>query len=640
MVRSKKLATIINERVSRIEENARRQEEAGKKAMKQIQENHERQRVDSERLGDAIGECRREMRKTESGRRSMSVDPGARGSRGMLGGESQWSVVADREERRVENIIEDIRSQESRRREDMKREIEHDLESLGRRVKGLEQNQNRGAINGGDDKWMDCIGELRRVTETLKDDMMQYNRRTNEEISELKRRNGDLTIELSRVHQERDEDRGQLGAVMNQVKEIMKWREEHVEYVQRTSERVSELWEGNIRAAPAAASAGMTPAGSAFGDGASNAERQRDEAAYKAGGFRAMSRMFGSEDGGLDPAEMRGRSAGRNREPPKIQCGVCKRTCKVDEPIYQCRECTCSACTGCYDELTGKCFECIHLRSGMEPKIPRGSQTGTGVNSPSRDKCENIKVPSDISVSNLQIWIVSVANAAKTAYNNDPEYAFRSVVGVQQLGEDEIDVPLKYPALENKLAQGIRNMEKGATLNSKLSSLNMRCAKEFRSATSRRMMRILIDHHSTQQGSGVTAVQALSGLNITNTLGVPDEQALEEFLARWDSIYHAHDGASLKESDLGQILCNKLTSLQSGLVNQEWRDYNTYQKEAKAIDERFQIGPTAGHLRISTQLPTLLRWRFGYNELGGLPLRIQQLDAVKQVLGPTSSATN
>ena len=55
---------------------------------------------------------------------------------------------------------------------------------------------------------------------------------------------------------------------------------------------------------------------------------------------------------------------------------------------------------------------------------------------------------------------------------------------------------------------------------------------------------------------------------------------------------------------------------------------------------RGHCGPTAGHLRISTQLPTLLRWRFGYDELEGLPLQIQQLNVVKQVLGPTSSATN
>ena len=55
---------------------------------------------------------------------------------------------------------------------------------------------------------------------------------------------------------------------------------------------------------------------------------------------------------------------------------------------------------------------------------------------------------------------------------------------------------------------------------------------------------------------------------------------------------------------------------------------------------RGHCGPTAGHLHISTQLPTLLRWRFGYDELGGLPLQIQQLNAVKQVLGPTSSATS
>ena len=30
-------------------------------------------------------------------------------------------------------------------------------------------------------------------------------------------------------------------------------------------------------------------------------------------------------------------------------------------------------------------------------------------------------------------------------------------------------------------------------------------------------------------------------------------------------------------------------------------------------------GPIAGHLRTSTQLPTLLQRRFGYDELGGLP---------------------
>ena len=107
-------------------------------------------------------------------------------------------------------------------------------------------------------------------------------------------------------------------------------------------------------------------------------------------------------------------------------------------------------------------LQCGDGHGGVDPELRRREYLGIV------HKCFDMILPEEPNPANLHTWLGEVARAVKSAYIYDGEYGYSTILRVRDMSESELDRPLKYAALENKLWEGLRNMIKSTNLANKV----------------------------------------------------------------------------------------------------------------------------------------------------------------------------
>ncbi|CAE7489013.1 RE2, partial [Symbiodinium natans] len=135
------------------------------------------------------------------------------------------------------------------------------------------------------------------------------------------------------------------------------------------------------------------------------------------------------------------------------------------------------------------------------------------------------------------LWLGDVAHTAKAAYLYDGDYAYTQVLRVRERSEAMIDMELKYPALENQLFSGLKRAIKSESLSAKVKMEMYKTQQvgDGKPMTAMRLLTLIVKHVEIPIAKESQVLyDGLSSTKVMSFPGKPEEEALEEFMTRWD----------------------------------------------------------------------------------------------------------
>ena len=395
------------------------------------------------------------------------------------------------------------------------------------------------------------------------------------EMIELKEKNEQLEATVReyerRLEQVKRNDsiKAELDSMWNRIGEIAKQSSEYAMPAPAAG--------GASNAGSARPSAGATPAPSSFGDRREHGRKDRQG------------------DGGLLGEETRIR-----------RCPVCVRQAEM---MIACHGCGREVCGNCYEYHDDVCMLCSTDRRGCDA----GGYAGTGLPRPQSgrdlegddarfrnpvgggynkfkdtrgmEKCNEISIAKEPSSGEVGLWLGDVAHTAKAAYLYDGDYAYTQVLRVRERSEAMIDMELKYPALENQLFSGLKRAIKSESLSAKVKMEMYKTQQvgDGKPMTAMRLLTLIVKHVEIPIAKESQVLyDGLSSTKVMSFPGKPEEEALEEFMTRWD-LAHTNliglKGNTWSEQQLGWMLHSKVQRVQ--VLNHDIEAWRLLPDEAK-----------------------------------------------------------
>ncbi|CAE6922243.1 RE2 [Symbiodinium natans] len=216
------------------------------------------------------------------------------------------------------------------------------------------------------------------------------------------------------------------------------------------------------------------------------------------------------------------------------------------------------------------------------------------------EKCNEISIAKEPSSGEVGLWLGDVAHTAKAAYLYDGDYAYTQVLRVRERSEAMIDMELKYPALENQLFSGLKRAIKSESLSAKVKMEMYKTQQvgDGKPMTAMRLLTLIVKHVEIPIAKESQVLyDGLSSTKVMNFPGKPEEEALEEFMTRWD-LAHTNliglKGNTWSEQQLGWMLHSKVQRVQ--VLNHDieaWRllpdESKTHTWLRKRIKDRLEM---------------------------------------------------
>ncbi|CAE6950280.1 RE2 [Symbiodinium natans] len=245
------------------------------------------------------------------------------------------------------------------------------------------------------------------------------------------------------------------------------------------------------------------------------------------------------------------------------------------------------------------------IEGGATPEDMRGQDfRGGGYNkfkdTRGMEKCNEISIAKEPSSGEVGLWLGDVAHTAKAAYLYDGDYAYTQVLRVRERSEAMIDMELKYPALENQLFSGLKRAIKSESLSAKVKMEMYKTQQvgDGKPMTAMRLLTLIVKHVEIPIAKESQVLyDGLSSTKVMNFPGKPEEEALEEFMTRWD-LAHTNliglKGNTWSEQQLGWMLHSKVQRVQ--VLNHDieaWRllpdESKTHTWLRKRIKDRLEM---------------------------------------------------
>ncbi|CAE7328683.1 PP5 [Symbiodinium natans] len=201
------------------------------------------------------------------------------------------------------------------------------------------------------------------------------------------------------------------------------------------------------------------------------------------------------------------------------------------------------------------------------------------------EKCNEISIAKEPSSGEVGLWLGDVAHTAKAAYLYDGDYAYTQVLRVRERSEAMIDMELKYPALENQLFSGLKRAIKSESLSAKVKMEMYKTQQvgDGKPMTAMRLLTLIVKHVEIPIAKESQVLyDGLSSTKVMSFPGKPEEEALEEFMTRWD-LAHTNliglKGNTWSEQQLGWMLHSKVQRVQ--VLNHDIEAWRLLPDEAK-----------------------------------------------------------
>ncbi|CAE7412348.1 unnamed protein product [Symbiodinium natans] len=201
------------------------------------------------------------------------------------------------------------------------------------------------------------------------------------------------------------------------------------------------------------------------------------------------------------------------------------------------------------------------------------------------EKCNEISIAKEPSSGEVGLWLGDVAHTAKAAYLYDGDYAYTQVLKVRERSEAMIDMELKYPALENQLFSGLKRAIKSESLSAKVKMEMYKTQQvgDGKPMTAMRLLTLIVKHVEIPIAKESQVLyDGLSSTKVMHFPGKPEEEALEEFMTRWD-LAHTNlvglKGNTWSEQQLGWMLHSKVQRVQ--VLNHDIEAWRLLPDEAK-----------------------------------------------------------
>ena len=204
-------------------------------------------------------------------------------------------------------------------------------------------------------------------------------------------------------------------------------------------------------------------------------------------------------------------------------------------------------------------LQCGDGHGGVDPELRRREYLGIVY------QCFDMILPEEPNPANLHTWLGEVARAVKSAYIYDGEYGYSTILRVRDMSESELDRPLKYAALENKLWEGLRNMIKSTSLASKVQGEMFKRTVGRETMSAMRLLSMVVRFYSVSPNREQEVLnEALSCTACEKYSGQCEVDSLDVFMDKWDSVrvrVEATGRGTWSDEQLGDILHSKVRHL-------------------------------------------------------------------------------
>ncbi len=522
-------------------------------------------------------------------RRSVSLGVGARAPEDQQAVKEMMILQGE-----MKGLIGRLESEENRRQQGEKKlesdfkNLQTEVSKLEGRLKILEREHARSELDVGK-----TLAEMGRDKEKVEKRWEESERRA----SALVRRVDALENELERVRgrpgsAERTD--GLLARIMAMEEKLAEVAGENAAPAGISEPRSHAPGDFARRGTQASA---YTPAPSVAGDGSiigENIYQQR----------RFSDAPPKSSSGGLMPEDLRGSETSA--------CEVCRVMMRRSEAVV-CSSCGARVCMSCTGQQPDECYKCETARMEMpEPgkggsqRMPtprlfkqsgRGYPIGGGGNdgesTSGMNRCEDIKIQKGAPTSHtLLSWISDVANAARTAFLYDPDYAHGAIIHALNMPEADRKRPLHYTALESKLYQALKDtVKRGTPEAARIAAAELNAATDGRPVTALQVLAIIAERvRVPEDEQGAVFMQAILDIHCMTMPGKAEEQCLEEFLSRWDiavANLRRVKEVSMPERMVTQAFVNKVSHLNClSFIVSQWDELAEGQRTYAWLRER------------------------------------------------------